>query len=343
MSRLMNKAGWIVAGVLGIAVVASIAGVVFGGPLDPPGPPGSTQRTLIFQPANCAAFPITISTPGSYVLGQNITMPVACAKNGIEISAGNVTLDLGGFELRDTDVGLKGILVPGAFWNLSIRNGTVSAWGSHAIDATSSANSQFEDLRLQTNGGDGLKLDGGNPGHIVSRVIAIANGGSGIRGLYGTVITDCVASLNSGAGIIVGGGAIVRDCSALDNGGNGIAVSSLGSSYGTLIENNSVADNTVNGISVFGDGGTIRGNTVSNNSGIGIYVGGNGNRIDENNVDSSGAAGITVDAVASHANLIMRNTSNFNIGVPYSIGAGNQQTGNGTLTTRTNPWDNIND
>ena len=45
-SNVINRAGWLVAGVLAIFVVAAMTGVVSGGPLDPPGPPAPTQKTL---------------------------------------------------------------------------------------------------------------------------------------------------------------------------------------------------------------------------------------------------------------------------------------------------------
>jgi hypothetical protein len=43
---IMKHAGWPVAGILAIFIVAAMTGVVSGGPLDPPGGPGSTMKTL---------------------------------------------------------------------------------------------------------------------------------------------------------------------------------------------------------------------------------------------------------------------------------------------------------
>ena len=45
-STFINRAGWLVAGVLALFVVAAMTGVVRGGPLDPPGAPAPTQKTL---------------------------------------------------------------------------------------------------------------------------------------------------------------------------------------------------------------------------------------------------------------------------------------------------------
>ncbi len=76
--RLLDRLGWAVAGALALALIGALAGVVQGGPLDPPGPPASTlplvePRTPIRQPASAAGFPIVISAPGSYYLAENIT------------------------------------------------------------------------------------------------------------------------------------------------------------------------------------------------------------------------------------------------------------------------------
>ena len=49
-SRLVRRAGWAAAGALAVAVVLAAAGVVRGGPLDPPGPPNSTLQPLNQMP-----------------------------------------------------------------------------------------------------------------------------------------------------------------------------------------------------------------------------------------------------------------------------------------------------
>lgn len=46
MSALLPKLGWMLAGVLALFTVSTLAGVVSGGPLDPPGDPGSTMVRL---------------------------------------------------------------------------------------------------------------------------------------------------------------------------------------------------------------------------------------------------------------------------------------------------------
>lgn len=46
MRSLFPKAGWMIAGVLALYVLSALAGAVTGGPLDPPGAPGPTMRTI---------------------------------------------------------------------------------------------------------------------------------------------------------------------------------------------------------------------------------------------------------------------------------------------------------
>ena len=46
MRSILPKAGWMLAGVLALYVLSALAGVVTGGPLDPPGAPGPTLKTL---------------------------------------------------------------------------------------------------------------------------------------------------------------------------------------------------------------------------------------------------------------------------------------------------------
>lgn len=50
--RIREKLAWGAAGVLALFVVASIAGEVAGGPLDPPGTPSSTMKTLADIPGS---------------------------------------------------------------------------------------------------------------------------------------------------------------------------------------------------------------------------------------------------------------------------------------------------
>lgn len=80
---------------VGIGIVAMLATVARGGPLDPPAGPAPTGVTRIFQPASCAGFPIVLSVKGSYELAESITG--CAAKDGIQVTANDVSLDLRAF------------------------------------------------------------------------------------------------------------------------------------------------------------------------------------------------------------------------------------------------------
>src|SRR2546430_3180703 len=101
VERINNKIAWGLVAALSLLVIAALAGVVRGGPLDPTGPPGSTGKTVI------TSLPFTISQEGSYVLNGNLTG--VANQNGVTVAASNVTIDLQGFELIGVNNSLAGI------------------------------------------------------------------------------------------------------------------------------------------------------------------------------------------------------------------------------------------
>ena len=139
------------------AIIAILANRANAGSLDPPGPPASTMRNVIFQPASCAGFPIVISQPGSYQLGGDIT---GCTgKDGIEIATSNVTLDLDGHNVNGGGTGsgsLAGIKNTGANGQLIVKDGHVQQWGGSGIDLTGSSVAQVDHMVATYNGGYGI-------------------------------------------------------------------------------------------------------------------------------------------------------------------------------------------
>ena len=50
MSRITNRLGWGIAGALAIALLTVLGSVIYAGPLDPPGPPAPTYKSLELIP-----------------------------------------------------------------------------------------------------------------------------------------------------------------------------------------------------------------------------------------------------------------------------------------------------
>jgi hypothetical protein len=210
---------------VGVGIVAMLASGARGGPLDPPGPPASTlplvePRTPIRQPATAAGFPIVISAPGSYYLAENITG--VSGKDGLQIAANGVTLDLNGFALIGVPASWNGISSSGN-GDVRIGHGAVLDWGAAGINVDNSRDGAYEDLRLSNNSGGGIRTSGNS---LISHVVATVNGQHGILMndfIYpGGVIRDSTASGNTLDGIFVLGQTLVVDNTSIFNGGAAI-------------------------------------------------------------------------------------------------------------------------
>ena len=244
---LLDRAAWAVAGALAVALIGTLAGVVRGGPLDPPGAPSSTlplvePRTPIRQPASAADFPIAIGAAGSYYLAENITG--VAGKDGIQIDANAVTLDLNGFALTGVPGSEHGVAPDVARHNIRIGHGTVSSWGGIGINGSNFYDSTYEDLHLYNNAFGGIRASGNS---LISRIVATNNGEDGIR-------------MMSFAGL----GGIVRDSTASNNGLDGIQV--LG--Y-TVVVDNASFNNGGSAVHAYGSGNRIDSNNVAKSSGVG--------------------------------------------------------------------------
>jgi hypothetical protein len=189
-------------------------------------------------------FPVTISEPGSYRLMSNLIVPDA-ATTAVQITADDVTLDLGGFSIIGPNVctpnptrctysggagiGVMAVGPPGVISpaNVRVSNGTVRGMGGHGI-------------RMM---GDATAIE---------NVQAISNGGPGLVVGQGRVI-DSVAQLNASGAAIVG--LIVRGCTSTNNvfgifirpGGVGIGnVASANAAGGLSVNNATATGNTAN-------------------------------------------------------------------------------------------------
>ena len=268
---LLDRAAWAVAGALAVAVIASYAGVVRSGPLDPGGAPSSTlpqvePRIPIRQPATPAGFPITISAPGSYFLTQNIT--ASAATDGIVISADGVALDLNGFVLSGASIGSAGISAAGAN-HVTISNGVIRDWTGAGIKGDAITNGRYEKLQISGNHGGGIIA---GKDSLVADCQVTDNGGNGIA---------VVQPLTFGSSSISG---CTVDGSVLD----GIVVDN-----NVTVTGNSVTNSGVDGIHAFLAGNRIDGNHIGSSAGKEIHVEAGGNVIVRNSF-SGGASDLSI-------------------------------------------------
>lgn len=136
------------------------------GSLTPSGPPGPAMLTLsqveprtpvdaVHAPGNSSA-EFVISNSGSWFLTTNIVG--VSGKDGIDINANNVTLDLNGFSVIGVNGSLTGISTAAA--NVVIRNGIVS-WWTNGINS-SGMNVTVQGLTVSSNALYGIEVTGNN-------------------------------------------------------------------------------------------------------------------------------------------------------------------------------------
>lgn len=251
MMHVREKLAWAVAAALAVAVIATFAGVVRAGPLDPPRPPASTQANLIYQPADCGGFPISITQSGSYALAEDIAIPNGCAKDGIDIDVDNVTLDMRGFALQGATGAQTGIAT-GTFAALTLTDGTVTGWPGGGVD-------------FAAHGG------------MLSRLLVMFNGptaeGGQVKLGFNTRLSDCVVNSSSGTalGIVVTGSYnVVENCTISSNNAQGLKV---------VGANNRISRNH------------LTGNDTSPGGCADLWVTGTGNVIEENTAVYGGGDG----------------------------------------------------
>lgn len=329
-----------------VGLLASAGAVA--GPLNPPaGPVAPTHKTLSDVAPRIAINATNtpgdadslyrITQPGSYYLTESAV--VGSGLSGIEIEAGDVTIDLMGFTLRGEPGSLDGIRVPVMGRpNITIRNGVVRDFGQDGVDlrhAGTSNGGVVENIVASNNAGAGIAPNGnavvracvasGNGGiginvavaSVIESSSAYSNGQGGIVSSGTTTVTSCVAANNTGSGISVGAGAVVTNSSARGNTTNGIAATQ----GAATISGCTVEGNGVNGIFVMSRS-FVRDNVASGNGsggvGAGIRVTGFDNRVEGNNVVDN-ERGVEV---SSGANFIARNVASGN-GVNWVVSAGN--------------------
>lgn len=151
-------------------------------------------------PGDTQGLPVTLSLPGSYRLTGNLSFADPDT-NAIEISASEVTLDLGGFGISGCaslpcPAG-AGIGVVSSADGVTVKNGRVSRMGADGIALQSRA--RVEDVDVTGNAGSGITALQGS----VRRVSSTGNGGYGVI-LGAGLLEDSELSGNGAYGASLG-------------------------------------------------------------------------------------------------------------------------------------------
>lgn len=352
----------------------------------PPGPVAPTMKTLTEvepriainstnTPGNSSAL-FRITQPGSYYLTGNVIGE--SGKMGIEVSDGDITIDLMGFELIGVPGSLDGIKTTNmSVYSLEIRNGIIRNWGGDGIEGNS-ASTVLSDLRVNFNSGNGI-----SGGRQVTHCTAFDNGGDGIQITLNSTVNDCVANNNTRGIVSIGAGCTLTGCTANSNSSFGIATSAGSTLTACTAHNNqsnggiSVGQgSTVTGCTAYDNqgfginadnGGTVTGCTVSfnstdgivigpkcrvtdnlcsnNSNGAGIYTASNGSRIEGNTVSGNGFGIFLFGSVTG--NMVIRNHATVNASGNYVTPAsggnfiGTIITTSGNMNAATNSLINI--
>jgi parallel beta-helix repeat protein len=308
-----------------LGLLALAAATALAGPLAPPaGPVVSTMKTIQQMEPRTAIGPDTtpgnatatfvITQPGSYYLTGDVQG--VAGKNGIEIAAENVTLDLNGFTLRGVAGSGSGIFHTTQSQMVFIADGFIEGWGGRGVQLSQGiaiATNRVERVSVRNCGLVGIQVLGS-----VSGCTAQSNGGGGFDVSGGGTVLDCVAINNTGIGFYLSGRFIAERCISSGNGAQG------------FIAANAPCQ--------------IRSCTAQANGDDGIYVAASGCIIEGNTCRANGtavAAGVKVDGSSC---FILRNTARTNNQNFVFGGVGNTYgpviTATGQIST-TNPWANF--
>jgi Right handed beta helix region len=252
----MIRKRYTIASILGILTLFPLQPLLAQGPLNPPGTPAPTMKSLDQIDSHIGSAgekrvainttntpgdtnnEAIITAPGSYYLAGNLAVAKA---NGIKIIAAGVTVDLNGFQIsRASGSGGDALLVDISANNCVIKNGSVTGF-AHGVECLASPafpqGGTF--LRLAVSGCSAEGMIAGDNWQIES-CTARNNVGYGINAGSGAIITNCTSSGNTGSGIHAGIGSTLTNCAA-----NGNVFTGTGSAYAIAAEDSSALSNCV--------------------------------------------------------------------------------------------------
>lgn len=312
MQTLWNRSGWIAATVLSLFVVGAMTGVVRGGPLDPPGPPGSTDSVQL-PGTPISSVPFTISAPGNYYLTRDLGYNASGA--AITVATDDATIDLMGFTIHSNSGSGTAIYAP-TFSRLTVRNGRINVFPI-GIANTNGVYGRFEDLAMQMNGTSGDAIETGD--HAVVSNVDTFDGNTAISVGKSARVSGVSASEPSVTGISAGDGAQISDAKVV-GGYTGVQVNDdalltgvqvigaiayglVGSSRVTVLDC-TVTTGTLSSANVLlAHYGTVRGCSVAQGGSLthGIEVGSFG-LVEDNAIRNAGYCAIQFDGEHARAN-----------------------------------------
>lgn len=161
-------------------------------------------------PGDTRGYPVVLSEPGTYMLADNLIVPLN--KTGLAITSPYVTVDLNGFTIQGGTKGLHGVY--GAQHGVTIKNGTIVGF---KLDGISGQGNFWiiENMRVISNGRDGIFCLASCQ---VQNSISSKNGVQGIGSTGGTFIGNTLIE-NGNYGLFAWGLAGYGNNTIMNNGG----------------------------------------------------------------------------------------------------------------------------
>lgn len=215
-------------------------------------------------PGDQPGYPVTITSPGSYRLTSNLSRLTGRGgelldANTIQITAFDVTLDLGGFAITCSHfIAGQQCLgdangVSGPFHiRTAVKNGSIAGMPSSGVYLGHEA--QVTNLQVGGNRGHGIQVGAGS---TVSGNTVRSNG-FGIRAADGSVISGNTVVKNT-SGITALSGSVVAGNTATHNQLGGITAGP-----GSIVQGNTIRENANSGLGVAPDTG-YRENVITDN------------------------------------------------------------------------------
>jgi hypothetical protein len=191
-------------------------------------------------PGDAPDFPVTLSQPGSYILGSNLAP--GAGLDGIVASSADITIDLNGFRISGGPAGGANnarIGVYGQSDRLTVKNGTIGAFKLAGIYANGRGYLIVENVRI-VNGYYGIYAPTGEFARIQNSTIA-TNQQTGISCGRSCHVEGSLVSRNGGHGIVISTGTVLGN-TILNNTRFGIS-SNAGVDTRVAFGNNTIIDN----------------------------------------------------------------------------------------------------